>query len=143
MEILSKNVAKLQSIKGISDRQMSKLATEKGGVLHQQTVGNVKHMKSEFRASSLDGLALALDVEPYILLNPHGFDEQGKPVGENLAFPTFANEYAIDIVFNFGHHTKIEDREWYKNTVKKIAIICALDGKEAAREALLAPLIEP
>ncbi|WP_140372821.1 hypothetical protein [Pseudoalteromonas ulvae] len=139
--LIARNALAVKDAMGWNNNTIVKKASEKGYKIHPSTVSNVFDPNvAEIKISTVDALCAAFSLAPATLLNPLGFDEQGRPVGANSTYPEHALNYAINAVLNLSEQLDIDNREWINNAIKETVKAHLLEGESAAERALLKSL---
>lgn len=140
-KLIARNALAMRDALGWNNNTIVKKASEKGFGIHPTTVKNLFDDKvTEIKISTVDALCAAFSVSPATLLNTLGFDQQGKPVGSDSAYPEFALNYAINAVLNLSEQLDINNRQWINNAIKETVKAYILEGESAAEKALLKSL---
>ncbi|WP_199922426.1 hypothetical protein [Pseudoalteromonas piratica] len=137
---LVQNLKKLKKVTGLNNKEICALAADNGDhILHGNTVTNVLAGK-DFQSKTIDAFAAAFNVSPGDMINPLGFNDEGKPIDKGEAFPMDAVETAIDCVLNICHLAGVEDRAWINATIKEAAHEYIQSGPDAAHGYVLTKL---
>ena len=139
--ILSKNGVQLRSIKGWNNADIVRSALENKGIkIHASTVSNILDKGKPFSSGTVDALSAAFCVSPVDLLNPLGFDENGKPVGREIVYPEDAINYSIYKVLNIVKKLEISDQAWINETIMSAVFEYESSGPQAADDLILKSL---